>query len=154
MNIEFKLNGEIINTCVDPTKVLLDFLREDVGLTGVKKGCEIGECGACTILLNKKAVSSCMVLVGQIHGQEILTIEGLKSELINCIEKSLLDAGAVQCGFCTPAMIMSILSLLYENPNPTSEQIRRCIDGNLCRCTGYRQIIESAENMKLNEIKL
>jgi carbon-monoxide dehydrogenase small subunit len=154
MKVNFKLNGEFIERDTDPAKSLLDFLREDMKLTGTKKGCEIGECGACTVLLNKKAVNSCMVMTGQVEGQEVTTIEGVNSSVLLVLQEKLLKGGAVQCGFCTPGMIMSILSLLHENPNPSSDEIQRSIDGNLCRCTGYRQIITSFEELKLDEIKL
>jgi carbon-monoxide dehydrogenase small subunit len=154
MKINFKLNGELLERDTDPAKSLLDFLREDMKLTGTKKGCEIGECGACTVLLNKKAVNSCMVMTGQVEGQEVTTIEGVNSSVLLVLQEKLLKGGAVQCGFCTPGMIMSILSLLHENPNPSSDEIQRSIDGNLCRCTGYRQIITSFEELKLDEIKL
>jgi carbon-monoxide dehydrogenase small subunit len=154
MKVNFKLNGELIERDTDPAKSLLDFLREDMKLTGTKKGCEIGECGACTVLLNKKAVNSCMVMTGQVEGQEVTTIEGVNSSVLLVLQEKLLKGGAVQCGFCTPGMIMSILSLLHENPNPSSDEIQRSIDGNLCRCTGYRQIITSLEELRLDEIKL
>lgn len=154
MIINFKLNGEQIEKDVEPFKTLVDFLREDMGLTGVKKGCEIGECGACTVLLNNKAVSSCMVLIGQISGMEITTIEGVSDEILNPLKKKMLSCGAVQCGFCTPGMIMSILGLLYENKNPNEEEIKKAIDGNLCRCTGYTQIIESVSELNLSELNI
>lgn len=154
MRLEFKLNGRDLTVEAEPVKSLLDFLREDMKLTGTKKGCEIGECGACTVLINKKAVNSCMVMVGQIEGCEVLTIEGISGEVLNPLQEKLLNGGAVQCGFCTPGMIMAILGLLYENPAPDAEEIRRAIDGNLCRCTGYNQIIKSVEGLRLNEVVL
>lgn len=154
MLVNFILNGKSVKKEADPTKTLLDFLRDDMGLTGVKKGCEIGECGACTVLMNRKAVNSCMVLTGQIDGSEILTIEGISSDVLTPLQERLLKGGAVQCGYCTPGMIMSIMGLLYENPSPTEADIKRAIDGNLCRCTGYEQIIKSAASMHLEDIKL
>lgn len=154
MRLEFKLNGRDLTVEAEPLKSLLDFLREDMNLTGTKKGCEIGECGACTVLINKKAVNSCMVMVGQIEGCEVLTIEGISGEVLIPLQEKLLNGGAVQCGFCTPGMIMAILGLLYENPAPDAEEIRRAIDGNLCRCTGYSQIIKSVEGLRLNEVVL
>lgn len=154
MIIKFILNGKQIEKEVDPFKTLVDFLREDMELTGVKKGCEIGECGACTVLLNNKAVSSCMVLIGQIEGAEIITIEGVGDEILNQLKQKMLSCGAVQCGFCTPGMIMSILGLLYENEDPNEEDIKRAIDGNLCRCTGYTQIIESVSELNLRELNI
>lgn len=152
MIIKFKLNNEIVIKEVEPSMTLVNFLRDEMRLTGVKKGCEIGECGACAVLFNKKAISSCMVLVGQVENQEITTIEGVSKPLLKQIEIALLEGGAVQCGYCTPGMIMAILSLLYENENPSDEEIAKSIDGNLCRCTGYKQIIESVKKMKLQNI--
>ena len=150
--MKFILNGKMIDIEADERKTLLEFLREDMGLTGVKKGCEIGECGACTVLMNKKAVNSCMVLVGQIEGSEIITIEGVSGEVLHPLQEKLLKGGAVQCGYCTPGMVMAILGLLYENPRPTEEEVRRAIDGNLCRCTGYNQIIHSVSALNLDEL--
>lgn len=152
MAIKFKLNGEEIEKNVIKTKPLVDFLRDDMGLTSVKKGCEVGECGACTVLLNKKAVNSCMVMTGQIDGLEVITIEGLNDKVLMTLQERMMSAGAVQCGYCTPGMIMAILGLLYKNIQPSKEEIIRAIDGNLCRCTGYRQIIESVESLKLEDI--
>ncbi|MCM0650650.1 (2Fe-2S)-binding protein [Clostridium swellfunianum] len=154
MELEFILNGTKVITDADPTKSLLDFIREDMELTGTKKGCAIGECGACTVLIDKKAVNSCMVMAGQIQGCEIITIEGVGAEVLHPLQQKLLKGGAVQCGFCTPGMIMAILGLLYENTEPNAEEIKRAIDGNLCRCTGYNQIIKSVEELKLNELVL
>ena len=124
-----------------------------MGLTSVKKGCEIGECGACAVLMNKKPVSSCMVLTGQIENSEIITLEGVNKEVLAILQEKLLKGGAVQCGYCTPGMVMSILGLLYENNTPSEGEIRRAIDGNLCRCTGYNQIITSVADMHLEELK-
>jgi aerobic-type carbon monoxide dehydrogenase small subunit (CoxS/CutS family) len=154
MRLQFNLNGAKVDVEANPTKSLLDFLREDMALTGTKKGCAIGECGACTVLIDKKAVNSCMVMTGQIQGCEVITIEGVGVEVLHPLQEKLLKGGAVQCGFCTPGMVMTIVGLLYENPNPSQEEIKRSIDGNLCRCTGYNQIIKSAHELKLNEIVL
>jgi aerobic-type carbon monoxide dehydrogenase small subunit (CoxS/CutS family) len=154
MRLQFNLNGAKVEVEANPTKSLLDFLREDMALTGTKKGCAIGECGACTVLIDKKAVNSCMVMTGQIQDCEVITIEGVGVEVLHPLQEKLLKGGAVQCGFCTPGMVMTILGLLYENPNPSQEEIKRSIDGNLCRCTGYNQIIKSAQELKLNEIVL
>lgn len=153
MLIKFKLNGMQFEREVEPVKTLVNFLREDMGLTSVKKGCEIGECGACTVLMNKKPVSSCMVLTGQIENSEIITLEGVNKEVLAILQEKLLKGGAVQCGYCTPGMVMSILGLLYENNTPSEGEIRRAIDGNLCRCTGYNQIITSVADMHLEELK-
>jgi len=152
--MKFILNGENLDLETDERKTLLEFLREDMGLKGVKKGCEIGECGACTVLMNKKAVNSCMVLVGQIEGAEIITIEGISKDVLHPLQEKLLKGGAVQCGYCTTGIVMSILGLLYENPIPSEDEVRRAIDGNLCRCTGYNQIIHSVKDLKLDELEV
>jgi carbon-monoxide dehydrogenase small subunit len=154
MRLEFILNGAKVEVEAEPTKSLLDFLREDMGLTGTKKGCAIGECGACTVLIDKKAVNSCMVMTGSVQGCEVITIEGIGTSVLHPLQQKLLNGGAVQCGFCTPGMVMAILGLLYENSDPSEEDIKRAIDGNLCRCTGYNQIIKSAHELNLNEIVL
>jgi carbon-monoxide dehydrogenase small subunit len=146
IKIKFNLNGEDLETEVQPNRRLLDFLREDLGLTGTKEGCGIGECGACTVLLNNKAVNSCLVLACQVNRTEILTIEGVaKNGVLHPIQESFLSSGAVQCGFCTPGMILSAFALLVDNPLPTEEDIKESIAGNLCRCTGYKQIIEAIQ---------
>lgn len=152
MLLSFKLNGKFIEKEAEPFKSLLDFLREDMKLTGTKKGCAIGECGACTVLVNNKAVSSCMVMTGQVQGQEVITIEGVSEETVKLLQERLIDGGAVQCGFCTPGMIMAVLGLLQEKPEAEYEDIKRAIDGNLCRCTGYNQIIKSFEGMRAEDI--
>jgi len=144
MKINFKLNQTEINIDVEPNRRLLDLLREDFGYTGTKEGCGIGECGACTVIVNNKAVNSCLVLACQIDGCEIMTIEGLASNgELHKLQENFLKKGAVQCGFCTPGMIMSAYALILEKPNPTEEEIKEAIAGNLCRCTGYKQIIEA-----------
>lgn len=127
-----------------PNQTLLDLLREELGLTGTKRGCEIGECGACTVLMNGKAVNACLVLAPQIDGQEILTVEGLSSgDKLHPLQESFLYHEAVHCGFCTPGMLLSAKELLDEKPHPSEEEIRLAISGNLCRCTGYVQIVEA-----------
>ncbi|MCF8240526.1 MAG: (2Fe-2S)-binding protein [Melioribacteraceae bacterium] len=146
MKITFKLNGENVSIEVESYKRLIDMLREDFELTGTKEGCSIGECGACTVLMDGKAVNSCLVLAAQIDGAEILTIEGVnQGNNLSDLQRNFLTHGAVQCGFCTPGMILSSLALLNENPNPTVEEIEESIAGNLCRCTGYKQIIEAVK---------
>ena len=131
---------------VTPDERLLDTLREQLRLTGVKEGCSVGECGACTVLLNGKAVHSCMILTAQVDGSKILTVEGLaKGDKLDPLQQAFIDHQAVQCGFCTPGMLMSAKSLLNENNNPDREEIKTAIEGNLCRCTGYEQIIEAIE---------
>ncbi|MBM4161008.1 MAG: (2Fe-2S)-binding protein [Ignavibacteria bacterium] len=129
---------------VHPNTTLLDLLRDELGLTGTKRGCEAGECGACTILMNGQAVNSCLVLAPQIDGQEILTIEGLADgDKLHPLQESFLDHDAVHCGFCTPGMLMSAKSLLDRNASPTELEVRTAISGNLCRCTGYQQIVDA-----------
>lgn len=141
MLLNCTINGEKVSRETDPCKRLLDFLREDMELTGVKEGCSEGECGACTVLLDGKAVTSCTVFAGQVAGREIITIEGLEKDgELDILQKTFIENGAIQCGFCTPGMILSCKALLMEYPRPTDEQIKRAIEGNLCRCTGYEKI--------------
>lgn len=141
MKIDYILNGEHRVEEVDGSRRLLDYLREDLGLTGTKEGCGEGECGACTVVLDGRAVHACMTMVGQLDGKELLTIEGLeKNGELDQIQKSFVKKSAIQCGFCTAGMVMSAKALLMENPNPTEEEIRRAIAGNICRCTGYGEI--------------
>jgi len=144
--IAFTLNDKKVTLTIDPMKRLIDVLREDFRLTGTKEGCGIGECGACTVIVDKKAVCSCMMLIGQVQGKEVITIEGIEKEgELSILQKNFIKYGAIQCGFCTPGMIMSATALLIENPSPTEEEIRIAISGNLCRCTGYVQIIEAIQ---------
>ena len=139
---------------INPNQTLLDLLREELGLMGTKRGCEIGECGACTVLMNGQAVNACLVLAPQIDGQEILTVEGLADgEKLEVLQESFLDHEAVHCGFCTPGMLMSAKELLDGNQNPTEEEIRRAISGNLCRCTGYVQIVEAIKDASIKTRK-
>ena len=141
IKIQFNLNGNDVSVTADPNKRLVDFLREDMGMTSVKEGCGEGECGACTIIYNGKAVTSCLMLAGQADGSTIVTLEGVsESGQLNYIQQAFVDAGAVQCGYCTPGMILTAKALLDRQPHPTPEQIREAISGNLCRCTGYVKI--------------
>lgn len=145
-SIRLKINGEWRDLLVPPQKRLLDVLREDLLLTGTKEGCGIGECGACTVLLNGKAVNACLILVGQVQEMEITTVEALaKDGQLNRLQQNFLDEGAVQCGFCIPGMLMSATALLMEKENLTREEIQKALEGNLCRCTGYKQIIAAIE---------
>ena len=146
LKIEFILNGKNVCVNTNANRRLLDILREDLNLTGTKAGCSIGECGACTVLMNNKAVNSCLVLAGQVSGSEILTIEGVAKNGLHKLQENFLIAGAIQCGFCTPGVIMSSYALLLEKSNPTEEEIKEAIAGNLCRCTGYKQIIKAIED--------
>ena len=146
INIQFTVNGKNVSLAVPSNKRLLDVLREDLGLTGTKEGCDVGECGACTVVMNGKAVHSCLVLAAQADGAEIITVEGLAPNgELHPLQKNFLEYGAVQCGFCIPGMLMSSYALLQENPKPDAEDIKEAIAGNLCRCTGYKQIIQAVE---------
>lgn len=140
--ITLKINNRTITTEENSTKRLLDFLREDLDITGPKEGCGEGECGACAVIIDKELVNSCLVAIGSVEGKEIITVEGLKgTPQFEILEKCFAEAGAVQCGFCTPGMIMAAHALLSNNSKPTEEDIRDGISGNLCRCTGYNMII-------------
>ena len=146
INLHFTVNGRQVSLDVPSNKRLLDVLREDLGLTGTKEGCDVGECGACTVVMNGKAVHSCLVLAAQADGAEIITVEGLaQNGELHPLQKNFLEYGAVQCGFCIPGMLMSSYALLQENPRPDAEDIKEAIAGNLCRCTGYKQIIQAVE---------
>ncbi len=143
MKIEFTLNGRGKSLDADPLRRLLDYLREEEGLTAVKEGCGEGECGACSVLMNGKLVNSCMILLSQVQNREILTPEGLKdTRQGEALTEGFAEAGAVQCGFCTPGMMMAAHALLLRNPRPSEEEIRRALSGNLCRCTGYNMIVD------------
>jgi aerobic carbon-monoxide dehydrogenase small subunit len=138
------VNGEQVEAAVESNRTLLQFLREDLGLTGTKHGCGLGDCGACTVILDGKPVNSCLVLAVQANGKDVLTIEGLAANgRLHPIQQSFVDKGAIQCGFCTPGMILSAKALLDENPKPSELEIRTAISGNLCRCTGYQKIVEA-----------
>lgn len=144
VKLEFTLNGKNVTVSTDPLRRLIDVLREDFGCTGVKEGCSEGECGACSILLNGKMVTSCLIPVGAADGQDIVTIEGLsETEKGKLIIQAFADGGAVQCGFCIPGMVIAAYSILCENPDPTEDEIRLGISGNICRCTGYDLIVDS-----------
>lgn len=144
MKLQFTLNGKEVDINIAPDKRLLDLLRDDFNLTSVKEGCSEGECGACTVIMDNKAVTSCLVLAAQVEGSEIITTEGLaKNGELDIIQQAFRDNDAVQCGFCTPGMIMSAKALLLKNSTPTREDIEEAIAGNLCRCTGYLNIINA-----------
>ena len=147
-NISFRLNGKKVSVDCNPGIRLLDLLRDELELTGTKEGCSIGECGACTIILNGKAANSCLIFAGQVKNSEIITVEGLaENGGLSKLQKMFLEKGAVQCGFCTPGALMSAYALLLENENPTEEEIMIAISGNLCRCTGYKQMIEAIKSV-------
>lgn len=144
MKIDFIVNGKRVEIDTNPARRLLDVLREDLGLLGIKEGCGEGECGACAVLLDGRLVHSCLVPLGNVKGKEVLTIEGIKNtEEYKVIEEAFLDAGSVQCGFCTPGFVMNTYYLLKNNPDPREEDIKKAISGNLCRCTGYQMIIDA-----------
>ena len=144
VELTFIVNGETVNLEVMPHTTLLEVLRNDLELTGTKYGCGEGECGACSVLLNGKVVNSCLVLALECEGSQILTIEGLRTNgKLHPIQKAFVDHGAIQCGFCTPGMIMAAYALLKANPSPTESDVRRGLEGNLCRCTGYRKIVDA-----------
>jgi len=152
--IKFKVNGDEYEIAVYPWKTLNEVLRKDLNLTGTKLGCGTGDCGACTVIIDGRTVNSCLTLAVEVDGKEITTIEGLaeSEEKLHPIQEAFIEKGAVQCGFCTPGMIMSAKFLLDNNPNPTKEEIKKALDGNLCRCTGYIKIIDAiktaSEKMK------
>jgi carbon-monoxide dehydrogenase small subunit len=146
MEVTLVVNGERRTVDVGPTTTLLGMLREDLGLTGTKEGCGKGACGACTVILDGKPVNSCLVFAVQCDGREVLTVEGLSAEgRLSPIQEAFTETGAVQCGFCTPGMVMSAHALLADNPSRTRTEIEDAISGNLCRCTGYVKIVEAIE---------
>ena len=147
ITIQFNLNGRDVSVQANPNKRLVDFLREDMGMLSVKEGCGEGECGACTVIYNGEAVTSCLMLAGQVEGGSVITLEGVGRENgeLDEIQQAFVEAGAVQCGYCTPGMILSAKALLDRNPKAGHEEIRRAMSGNLCRCTGYSKIIQAVE---------
>jgi len=146
MEIRFDLNGKKVRVEVPAHWTLLRVLRERLGLTGTKEGCGIGECGTCTVLLDGMPVNSCLVLAPKVEGKKVETVEGLGTkDSLHPLQQAFIDHGAVQCGFCTPGILMSSKALLDRNPTPTREEVQDAIAGHLCRCTGYQQIIEAVE---------
>ena len=141
--IRCQINDRQIHIAVPVHRTLLEMIRDDIGLTGTKEGCDEGECGACTVIMNGKAVHSCCTLAVNADGAKIITVEGLqKDEELDPIQQAFIDVGAVQCGYCTPGMLLSAKALLDVNPNPTEAEIRTAIEGNICRCTGYDRIVQ------------
>lgn len=146
MILRFRLNGRPVEVDVPPGRRLLDLLREDLGLTGTKEGCGEGECGVCTVLVDGKPRLSCLTSAIQVEGKDILTVEGLAQEgKLHPLQRAFIESGAVQCGFCTPGFLMAAYALLLANPHPTKEEVREWLSGNLCRCTGYDQIVEAVQ---------
>ena len=152
LKIEFTINSKKRSLIVKPNDLLINIIRNDLFLTGSKYGCGIGECGACTVLLNGEPVLSCLTLAATVDGKEITTIEGLaKGNELHPMQIAFLKNAAVQCGFCTPSMILTAMALLKENPNPTEDEIKDYIRGNICRCTGYIQIVKAIEECAYGE---
>jgi len=142
------INGKEYELAVAPNMTLADLLREELLLTGTKKGCELGDCGTCTVIMNGKAVNSCLVLAVQASGKEITTVEGLETDDgLHPLQEKFIENGAIQCGFCTSGMLLSAKTLLDNNPKPNELEIRTAISGNLCRCTGYQKIVESIKDV-------
>ena len=157
MIVHFVLNGERVSPDLDPSRRLIDILRDDFFLTGAKEGCGEGECGSCTVLMDGLPVHSCLVLAGQLEGHEVLTVEGLaKNGELDLIQNAFVENNAVHCGFCTPGMIMSAKGLLMNNPDPTDMEIREALSGNICRCSDYRQIVMAVKDAakRLREVSL
>jgi carbon-monoxide dehydrogenase small subunit len=153
--IHLYVNGEEVFAEISPNKTLLYLLREELGLTGTKEGCGAGECGACTVILNEKAVNSCLVMALEAAEGEVLTIEGeARNGELSILQKSFIKHNGLQCGFCTPGMVMSARALLNRNPNPSREEIIEAMQGNLCRCTGYESIIESVDAAAQGEAEI
>lgn len=146
MKLNVKVNGTVYERDIDAGLRLLDFLRDELGLKGTKEGCGEGECGACTVIMDGKAVDSCLVMALQCEGKEITTIEGVqRPDGLHPVQQAFLEVGAVQCGFCIPGMVLSAKALLDENANPSGDQIKEAISGNLCRCTGYDKMFQAIE---------
>jgi carbon-monoxide dehydrogenase small subunit len=151
-SIRLKINGDLYEVRVEPWWTLVEVIREEIGLTGVKEACSTGECGACTVLLNGKLVNSCLILAVEAQDKEIITIEGLaQGGKLDPLQEAFIKFGAIQCGFCTPGMLLAAKALLQKNPQPTEAEIREGISGNLCRCTGYVKIIEAIQAVAKGE---
>lgn len=145
MRITFHINGQPVELDSEPDRRVVDLLREDLGLTGTKEGCGSGDCGACTILVDGESRLACLMLAAQLEGRAVTTIEGIGPEQLNEVQAAFIEYGAVQCGFCTPGMVMASTDLLHRNPDPTPYEIREALAGNLCRCTGYQKIVDAVQ---------
>ena len=146
--IQVSINGREYTKSVDIRKSLLEFLRDDIGMMGAKEGCSVGECGACTVIVDGETIDSCICLAISVDGKSIRTIEGITKAdgSLSDVQQNFVDAGAVQCGFCIPGLVVSATALLEHNPNPSRDEIRKGLAGNLCRCTGYMKIVDAVEN--------
>ncbi len=152
--ISFRINGEEVEVLVKPWQTLLEVIRDELQLTGTKEGCSNGNCGACTILLDGRAIDSCLAIGVEAEGHEIVTVEGLAQQgNLHPVQQAFIDYGALQCGFCTPGFIMSAVALLNQNPNPSEMELRVAIAGNLCRCTGYDKIVRAILSVAQTEAK-
>ena len=142
--LSLTVNGELYQRTIKPNLTLLDFIRDELGLTGTKKGCETGDCGSCTVILDGELVNSCLLLAMEANGKEVLTVEGLmKGGKLHLLQEAFIEHGAIQCGYCTPGMLLAAKALLDKSPTPTEQDVRAGIVGNLCRCTGYTKIVEA-----------
>lgn len=149
IQVECEINGKQVDLFISPDRTVVDVLRNELGLTGTKQGCDDGNCGACTILVDGKAAKSCSMLIGQIRNKKVTTIEGVSDgDVLHPMQQAFIDHFAIQCGFCTPGMIMTAIAILNENPNANEDDIREGLHGNLCRCTGYVKIVEAVEDAR------
>ena len=146
--VSFTVNGDPVEILVEPWQTLMDALRDELQLTGTKEGCSNGNCGACTVMLNERAIDSCCMLAAEVEGQDVVTIEGLaKGGELDPLQRAFIDYGALQCGFCIPGFLVSARAYLNKNPHPTEDEIRHAIAGNLCRCTGYDKIVRAIQHV-------
>jgi carbon-monoxide dehydrogenase small subunit len=144
VSVQLSVNGQVVEITPRGTRTLLDLLREDLGLTGAKRGCEVGECGTCLVLLDGEPTNACLVLAGELAGATVVTIEGLADgERLHPVQQAFIDCAAAQCGFCTPGFLIAAVGLLQSNPDPTRSEVCEALAGNLCRCTGYKSIIDA-----------
>jgi carbon-monoxide dehydrogenase small subunit len=154
--IQLSVNGESHELAVHPTRTLLDVLRDDLGLTGAKRGCDLGACGACAVLLDGRPVNACLTLAAEAEGAEIVTIEGLgRAGALHPVQQAFVESGGVQCGFCTPGMVLAVVALLDEQPEPADAEVLEALSGNLCRCTGYVKILDAvrAATHRMREVR-